>query len=67
MAILRSELQPNLSRGSDTRSTYDCIAQTADDLNEANTAHMGVGSMAYVIETNSIYIKVASDWTQGVQ
>lgn len=63
MAILRSEIQPNLSSGSDTRSTYDCIAQTAADLNEANTAHMGVGSMAYVIATGSVYVKESSGWT----
>lgn len=63
MAILRSEIQPNLSSGSDTRSTYDCIAAAAADLSEANTAHMGIGSMSYVMENSSYYIKTAGGWT----
>ncbi len=63
MAILRSETQNNLSSGADTRSTYDCIAKTVADLNEADTAHMGIGSMAYVMENKSFYIKEATSWT----
>ena len=61
MAILRSEIQPNLAI-EDFRSTYDCIVETVADLSEENTGHMAVGSMAYVIENGSTYIKTATGW-----
>ncbi len=64
MAIVRSEIQANQSSGTDSRSTYDCIAETAADLNEANTSQMGIGSMAYVLENGSVYIKTATGWTE---
>lgn len=57
MAILRSEIQANQSNGDDPRSTYDCYAEALEDLNKANTAHMAVGSMAYVREENKDFIK----------
>ena len=63
MAIIRSEIKPNLSSGSDTRSTYDCIAATSADLSDENTSHMGVGSIAFVLETKTMYVKAETGWT----
>ena len=60
--ILRSEIQPNLAISNGYRSTYDCIAETAADLSEDATEHMEIGSMAFVIEGGSTYIKTATGW-----
>lgn len=61
MAILRSEIQPNLAT-EDFRSTYDCVANAVADLSEENTEYMAVGSMAYVIENGNTYIKKETGW-----
>lgn len=57
MAIIRSEIQENQSSGPDTRSTYDCIVETISDLSEEQTKNMGIGSMAYVMDDQSIHIR----------
>ena len=57
MAIIRSKIQTNQSSGSDTRSTYDCIVETISDLSEEQTKHMGIGSIAYVMNDESIHIR----------
>lgn len=63
MAIIRSEIQPNLADRSSSKSTYDIIVTSADDdLVEGKTSFMGIGSMAFALNNQKIYIKLNTGW-----
>ena len=56
MAIIRAECH-GICNKDDTRSTYDAIVETVQDLNGVETETWGVGSMAFVKSEGKIYLK----------
>lgn len=60
--ILRAEIQGTHCK-SDRRSTYDAVVQNESDLADEETQNWGIGSIAFVIEDKSIYIKQDTGWT----
>lgn len=56
-----------LRKEPDTRhkhGAFDCLIETAEDLSLAELGEMGLGSLAYCIGNDKLYVKASTGWEE---
>lgn len=54
MAVIRKEIK-YLNRQYDEKNVFDCIVEAYDDLTSDDMRQVGIGSLAYSLDTNKLY------------